>query len=333
MQRQSSKDIEMKILKSIFTDHDNSDIIHIDSPDFILAAPSHKPFGVEINQIYHHQTEGRMINDPDYARRILSGGRYNKKEDDKVLTPVEFKAEFKNGDKHMFRGVSMYGPTTEEHRKILFDSLSSKSSKIAEYRKNSAHDVVLIIMDYMTLVDRCTASNIMTPELEQLVRKSEFKEIYVVSAADGNYVPLKMVMLASSLYRFRESLNKFDSLRGMYASEATETMVSFMNSIGMDAKICELSSGEPVAVYGMSMQAIHKDGSHNMFDLRNNIQWVEELRLPILPKHVTNLDRFLKYHSRRNPYEKVSSVNYRLKIKADFGGYKDFTQHMRGTPE
>lgn len=309
---------ELMIFRTIFPDHNSSGVTHRDSPDFLVSAPTHDDFGVEVTELYHHKTQARLVNIPNYAYSIITKGQsgYKDKADKKLIYEVDISVEHLDGNKGLLSGIATVLPSVGDHRKKLVDAIISKNSRVGDYKLHTGvSNMFLIIMDFFewTPGQKYSSTDLMTPELEQAVKSSDFTEIYVLTR-DGGYIPLKMLMLGSEMYNLFHSYEDFDSLHGISVGEMTELLVRTMNLRGMSATVAEWEA-RPVAVYGMTALAVRDDGSHIMFDMRNNPQWSENAR-----PHKTGLSdqvllRFDKFHQRRFPYSKPPSVFMKIEVK------------------
>ncbi|WP_447771866.1 hypothetical protein [Pseudomonas kilonensis] len=313
----SKKDREQEILSRVFEEGKSLKIADSERPDFILeysdSVYGDTKVGVEITELYVDETAARLMNMPNYAKRVMDG-EYVHKEDKEKLVPKDIIYFGKAYDFKPFKTKLLPNPNyaIADFRKSLLESLRDKKERYKKYRADLPQHCLVIYdsFGFMKKHKREQFTNdILSTEILQELRKSPFSEIYFVSGFEGVceefFVQLKicdLMMLGFHLKEFLlipKNLKKMQAL-GMNEGEVYAEILlrSGLNNVGTSE-----FRGLPTIIHGR-----YELGMHNGYCpvVSDNFPFLKA------PSSLLSLNQGRSYFSKKSfaIFEKFTSSSY-----------------------
>ncbi|HEJ3359153.1 TPA: hypothetical protein SL372_000414 [Pseudomonas aeruginosa] len=204
---------EFEILNRIFKRDDHCKVIKSEMPDFILEYKNTNLgdilIGVEITELYLDGATARLVNMPDYAKKIMDG-TYIHKDDKLKLRPQRVTYFGKSNNYQPIKTKILHLPnyTLKDFQNAFLDSLKDKNERLKKYRKDVGQ-CCLVVYDSFQFMKKRKRENFgadfFTSEVLSAIRKSSYHEIYLVAGFDGSddefYIQLKAWDLISESAR------------------------------------------------------------------------------------------------------------------------------------
>lgn len=233
----SKKDREQEILSRVFEEGKFLKIADSERPDFILeysgTVCGDTKVGVEITELYVDETTARLMNMPNYAKRVMDG-EYVHKEDKEKLVPKDITYYGKAYDFKPFKTRLLPNPnyTVADFRKSLLESLQDKKERYKKYRADVPQHCLVIYDSFGFMKKRKReqfTKDILSTEILQELRNSPFSEIYFVSGfeelSEEFFVPLKICDLTMLGFHLKEFLLIPKNLKKMQTLDMNEGKV------------------------------------------------------------------------------------------------------------
>lgn len=206
------KTMELEIVKMVYPDAEKYiKSIDQEQPDFLVAGLQKKVvFGIEVTELYQNESSARLKHIPGYVDALVERREYRHKDDVNRLKPDEFEILDEAGNvKHTLKGVMQTLPSLTEYLRLLAESIAEKTKKLSQYAPEARYHALLIYdreayFGGVPLTDLYAA--MFSPEIEQVLDRSGFREIYLVGQMDqqDRYIPLKSYQLYAALQQFEQ---------------------------------------------------------------------------------------------------------------------------------
>jgi hypothetical protein len=230
-------------------------------PDFALTNwAGGKPFGVEVTQLFIHESQARFNLIAGYAHRLWSGGSHLHKKDVKVLQSVTVEVKDKDGNvRHTdLPAVIMETPDIATFRSGLCEAIRTKATR--GYDVGEFTHLNLVILDWFHL--KFDASEYLTDrffddDVREALRECPFREVFLiiyntVSAKDDNLgeptrpdariMPLQQLLAMERFYVTGHMIDK--------ECDGTLRDVAELNRLAIDHVSRVQGYGEPVECEG-----------------------------------------------------------------------------------
>jgi|GEM_PF-3970072 len=184
------KQKEEKILKMIYSQND-FEIIGTEEPDFIITDKSTaEVLGVEVTEVFHTESDARLINIPNYIEKIIDKGQYFHKADLTELSVEQVKIHPSGLDaspreiKCIIRDV----PSREQVGTIISNAISKKNEKIINYRKKAKKNCLIIFDNEHFIKSKGDLSSILSLGLIKSIVDSGFDRIYFLTKVENEMI-------------------------------------------------------------------------------------------------------------------------------------------------
>ena len=199
---------EVEILKKVFGNYSPM-IQESEQPDFILTYNAVIKFGIEITELYYDGTSARLKKAP-YINQLLQEQKYWHKDDKKKVKVEEITYFQKKLEYKPIKIPALFLPkyTILNYLIALKHTIESKEKKLDKYSVDVSKYCMLIIYDcegqFKDTSEENIAKMLFSMGLVEIIRKSHFYEIYLVTNIDGEhkYIPLKAYVLLSDCHLF-----------------------------------------------------------------------------------------------------------------------------------
>lgn len=204
---------EFEILDRIFQEDNYCTVVKSEMPDFILEYKNtnfgETSIGVEITELYLDGATARLVNMPDYAKKVMDGTYIHK--DDKLKLKSQDIIYFgKDNNFEPIKTKILHLPnyTVNDFQNAFLESLNGKNERLKKYRKDIGQ-CCLVVYDSFQFMKKHKRENFgadfFTREVLSAIRKSLYHEIYLVAGFQGSdeevYIPLKAWDLISESAR------------------------------------------------------------------------------------------------------------------------------------
>jgi hypothetical protein len=230
-------------------------------PDFALTHwAGSKPFGVEITQLFVHESQARFNLIPGYAHRLWSGGSHLHKKDVKVLQSVAVEVKDKEGNvRHTdLPAVITESPDVAAFRSGLCEAIRGKAAR--GYDLDDFTHLNLVILDWFHL--KFDASEYLTDrffddDVRAALRTCPFREVFLVIyntgharddhsdepvRPDARIIPLQQLLAIERHYVTAHMIDK--------ECDGTLRDVAELNRLAIDHVSRVQGYGEPVECEG-----------------------------------------------------------------------------------
>ncbi len=213
MQTPDKLEFERHILERIY-DPSQFEIVHTDSPDFLLARKGNRPFGVEVTELFPTESHARMLHVPDYMRSLWEGGEYVHKDDKAILNVVRVEVSDQDGNVKAadMPGIITDVPGVASHYDRLAEVVERKNAAFAHYETNLDH-VNLLIADHFdaqsSIQTEFSNQDILPPRMRTALLASPFRSVIVINhfGYDGSrYVELDVLWLLEAFKVMMEAI-------------------------------------------------------------------------------------------------------------------------------
>ncbi len=222
----NKKDIELKILRSVYNIKLFKRIESTEKPDFICHINKNNRIGVEITELFRSESMARAHKIPSYIKNILAEQSYIHKDDKKNLEVKKitfYKKDEKKGKK--IDAIINDVPSPQERVNLLQSTIRSKEKKLKNFQKNINH-IDLIISDsykefYIFNFQDLFKILFYSP-LHACIKDSAFREIFIITSLSKEkdiYIPLKANLLLSKILLFEHCCRKHYKNGGNITSE------------------------------------------------------------------------------------------------------------------
>jgi len=203
-----NKEKELEAFYSVFGKDYTHKVIPHEKPDFLIMEDNKVHLGVEITEIYSHETDAKLTNMDGYSLGIINGTKKIHKNDKKNIKVDNVTInDSKGNNKGTITAIIQETQNFQDRINILEIAIAKKEKKIIKYLE-SCENIDLIINDSSNLFYHETFEEFYKPysilhNKENLV-SSSFREIYLVtSTPDKNvYIPLKGNVFLSDCFAY-----------------------------------------------------------------------------------------------------------------------------------
>lgn len=202
-----NKDDERRVFDQAYRSHDQWTIAPGESPDFICFRDGKPVLGVEVTELWQHETDARLSKISGYSGRLLDGGEVAHK-DDRVVAKVETIQLLPKDSVEPIAEVPAIvrkHPSPAERAKLLAAALAVKERKISDYLGRCGQ-VDLLVDDRSMLFWFSDFEELIRPISSNPVRKhiirTRFREIFLLTYSEEGLrvrVPLKASLLMEDL--------------------------------------------------------------------------------------------------------------------------------------
>jgi len=240
--------------------HRNSwTVIPGEAPDFLCERSGAIVLGVEVTQIWLHETDARLANIDGYALRLLDGGRILHKDDAahilvdkvKILPPGSDMPEAE------VDALIQEHPTPVEKSAALYAAVAHKASKIDAYRSRCPV-VDLVVEDASTLFWFEEFQSLLRPisgsEFRADLLAAPFREVFLLThngeKGAPTCVPLKASLLMEDLLVLEKLFSAEEEARSIYESPSDANIIfSALAQIGhCDLLTCNVDGRPGLAI-------------------------------------------------------------------------------------
>jgi hypothetical protein len=230
-------------------------------PDFALAhGVGSKPFGVEVTQLFIHESQARFNLIPGYAHRLWFGGTHLHKKDVKVLQSVTVEVKDKEGNvRHTdLPAVIMENTDVAAFRSGLCEVIRTKAAK--GYDADELTHLNLVILDWFHL--KFDASEYLTDrffddDVRAALTECPFREVFLIIyntaraedddsdepvRPDARIIPLQQLLAMERFYVTGHMIDK--------ECHGTLGDVAELNRLAIDLVSRVQGYGEPVECEG-----------------------------------------------------------------------------------
>jgi hypothetical protein len=220
MAGEGKKTDERRIFDLVYAERSPNEVAPHENPDFLVRlAPALPYFGVEVTSYYVSESSARLDRIEGYTSELLDGGRFRHKNDIEQLDVTQADIIKADGSIHAkdVRMVMQELPPLGTCAREIAERIVAKGKRIVATRAEMSH-ANLIIEDrssvLRTMKNEDFYKNYFVSELIAAIRRSPFREIYLVTALGGGgvYVPLKMLHLLAEAYMFDGALAKYEGM-------------------------------------------------------------------------------------------------------------------------
>ncbi|MEU5529489.1 hypothetical protein ABZ744_21395 [Micromonospora chersina] len=175
---------ETVILQMAYDLSDFHQVSPRERPDFALTRREvDKPFGVEVTQLFRHQSQARLNLVPGYMHRLWSGGSHLHKKDVKALQSVKVKIEDKHGNvRHTdVPAIIMEAPTVTQFRSALGQAIRMKTAR--QYDSSEFDHLNLVVLDWFHLkfdANEYLTDRFFDEEVRVALRECPFREVLLL---------------------------------------------------------------------------------------------------------------------------------------------------------
>ena len=226
-----NKDDERRAFDLAYRSHDQWTITPGESPDFICLRHGQPILGVEVTELWQHETDARLSKIGGYFDSLLDGGEVAHK-DDRYVAKVETIQLLPRDSLDPIAeipAIMRKHPSPAERAKLLDAALAGKEKRVSGYLSRCGH-VDLLIDDRSMLFWFSEFELLIRPissdPVRERVTRSEFREVFLLTYAEGGgrvRIPLKASLLM-------EDLGVLEDLLSEEAPELSEQLYSVTRS-------------------------------------------------------------------------------------------------------
>ncbi|MEV6880298.1 hypothetical protein [Amycolatopsis sp. NPDC051128] len=210
---------EVAILRMAYDLSSFHSIIPRERPDFALTRRAGgRPFGVEITQLFIHESQARFNLVHGYAHRLWSGGSHLHKRDVNILKSVTVEITDKHGNLRQANvpAIIMESPTVADFRSSLCGVIRSKAAR--RYDSDGFSHLNLVILDWFELKFDATeylTDQFFDQEVRSALKESPFREVLLIiyntagskdadpnepAKPDARIIPLQQLLAMERFY-------------------------------------------------------------------------------------------------------------------------------------
>ncbi|MFK3648018.1 hypothetical protein ACI2IY_06210 [Lysobacter enzymogenes] len=210
------KDDERQVFDQVYRPHDQWKVAPCEVPDFICLRDDKPVLGVEVTELWQHETDARLSKVSGYFGSLLDGGEVIHK-DDRVIAKVETIQIVPHDSLEPIAEVPAImrkHPSPAERARLLGAVLEAKEKRSSDYLNRCDH-VDLVIDDRSMLFLFSDFEQLIRPISGDSIRKrvtsSCFREIFLLTHPEKGgrvRVPLKASLLMEDLIVLEELLSE-----------------------------------------------------------------------------------------------------------------------------
>ena len=245
----SKRERELQALKCVYQ-LDEFTVAESERPDFKLSRPGGAEFGVEITEIYHSESDARLKRIDSYFSELMDGGRHRHKDDLQALEVKTVQLQPADGSStRNIQAIMVEMPSLDAYRDILAGAIASKGEKLVDYDAAVSHANLIVVDQIAPLVSgeaEDFSGMVLGPSLRDIVLRSGFSEVFVVTAIAGREVviPALEVAMITEFKLFLATLERLE----IDESRLTDAdgLILFHRLLvqrGYDAKLAQYEEG------------------------------------------------------------------------------------------
>jgi hypothetical protein len=210
-----NKDDERRAFDYAYRPHDQWTVAPSESPDFVCLRNGKPVLGVEVTELWQHETDARLSKINGYLDSLLGGGEVAHK-DDRVFAKTEIIQLLPKDSLEPIAEVPAIvrkHPSPAERAKLLDTALKVKERRVSDYRGRCGH-VDLLVDDRSMLFWSSDFEQFIRPISSNSLRKrltsSSFREVFLLTYPEGGErvrVPMKASLLLEDLVILEELLS------------------------------------------------------------------------------------------------------------------------------
>lgn len=228
------KDGERRSFDEVYRSHDQWAITPSESPDFICLRDGKSVLGVEVTELWQHETDARLSRISGYVGSLLDGGEVAHKDDREVVKVEKVQLLPKDRLEPVAEvpAIVRKHPSPTECAKLLDAVLAVKESRINCYLSRCPH-VDLLVDDQSMLFWFGQFEQLIRPfsndPVRERVTSSGFREIFLLTYAEEGKracVPLKASLLMEDLIVLEGLLSEEASALGeqLYSASGSSSI-------------------------------------------------------------------------------------------------------------
>ena len=211
-----NKNDERNAFDQAYRSHDRWTIRPDESPDFICLRDDRPVLGVEVTELWQHETDARLSKIGGYFESLLNGGEIVHKDDRAVarVETIQLLPEDSLEPIAEVPAIVRKHPSPAERVMLLDTALTAKETKVSVYLDQCEH-VDLLVDDRSMLFWFRDFEHLIRPISSASVRErlsqSRFREIFLLTHQEGGLrvrIPLKASLLMEDLIILEELLSE-----------------------------------------------------------------------------------------------------------------------------
>lgn len=201
------KALERQLMADALFDVPYRAVATTERPDLQVLVDTHSVFGVEVTEVFEHDSHARLLNIPNYLTHLASGGRARHKDDltELAVTAADSHTDKSSDSEGSGGGVTLTFSGTPQHFDKIAVAVESKSALCDTY-EYVTHGFALVIADHIPLLFDPTAKiparMVLTPKLRRALFASSFFEIYLLPTVLDEYPRTRLMLKAAALYEW-----------------------------------------------------------------------------------------------------------------------------------
>lgn len=208
MTRQSTKDRELAILRTVYSSDQLGSVESHERPDFLVSLRRSNPlfFGVEVTEFYLSESVARLKNISGYMTEIFEHGSYRHRADREAIK-IENVVHTRHGETEgrTLRGLVQRIPEVREQLRRIAVEIDHKGRTVRSGAK-AAH-VNLIILDHWNRWGNLGTDSVcrilVSAHVPRAVWRSPFREVFFVTEVLHHgwvYIPLAHLSLVEEVF-------------------------------------------------------------------------------------------------------------------------------------
>lgn len=226
------KKMELKTFYSVFGRDHSLEILAHEKPDILVRRNSNIQLGVEVTEIYSHETDAKLKNLKGYSFGLIDGTmNVHHKDKERIKVDKATLLDSEGNEKAKFMAILQGFPPFKDRVKILENAINEKENRISSYLA-SCGVLDLIIVDSSDLFHHDKFEEFYRPYCAFYQKdkplKSLFREIYLVTTRKDNskvFIPLRGNMFLSDCVAYEMFLRE-DGITKSSSKHIVETLLA-----------------------------------------------------------------------------------------------------------
>jgi len=228
------KETELKAFYSVFGRDHSLEVLAHEKPDILVRSNSKVLLGVEVTDIYSHETDAKLKNLDRYSIGLLNGTMcIHRKDKEHIKVDEATLLDEEGNEKGRFMAILQEMPNFKDRVRILENAIAEKENRMGAYLVSS-EVVDLIVMDSSHLFHHDRFEEFYRPYSalypKDKLMGSLFREIYLVTTQKDNakvYIPLRGNMFLSDCFAYEMFLRE----EGITKSSSKQTIETLLASL------------------------------------------------------------------------------------------------------
>ena len=244
------KEIELKAFYSVYGIDHSLEILPHEKPDILVKSKGKIRLGVEVTEIYSHETDAKLKNLNGYSLGLINGTMHVHKKDKEYIKVDEATLLDKDGnEKGKFMAILQEMPGFKDRVTILENAITDKENKMSSHLV-SCEVMDLIVLDSSNLFHHDGFEEFYRP-YSRFYHKGKllgslFREIFLVTTKKDNakiFIPLKGNMFLSDCFAYEMFLRE-DGITKNSTKEIIETLLASLYLSGYTNLIISTNEDE-----------------------------------------------------------------------------------------